>query len=114
MNTIIKFYKEADNSWYADLPEFEGSKSELEMVSGADHMLDIVSEGENETRLFLSLDKFEGSNEFKLLREDEFIGGGWYMMKEYLGIELNKEFWLCDITKYVFGHMPSNIYFVKV
>lgn len=114
MKTTIKFYKEIDNRWYADLPELKVSKAELEMVSGADSMLDIVSENEMKVNLFLSLEKFEGSNEFKLLREDSDYGGGWYLMEKYLGIELNREFWLCDVTKLVFGNMPKNIYFAVV
>ncbi len=114
MKTTIKFYKEIDNRWYADLPELKVSKAELEMVSGADSMLDIVSENEMKVNLFLSLEEFEGSNEFKLLREDSDYGGGWYLMEKYLGIELNREFWLCDVTKLVFGNMPKNIYFAVV
>jgi len=32
----LKFYKEADERWYVELPEWEGSKADLEMVAGAD------------------------------------------------------------------------------
>ncbi len=32
----FKFNKEAQNRWYIELPEWTGSKSELEMVFGAD------------------------------------------------------------------------------
>ena len=38
----FKFYKE-DNKWFVDLPEWEGEKDDLEMVMGADLLLDILS-----------------------------------------------------------------------
>jgi hypothetical protein len=37
----FKFEKEKDNRWYIILPEWTGEKEELEMVCGADSMLDI-------------------------------------------------------------------------
>lgn len=42
---VHRFVRE-DNSWYIDLPEYieqGGSKGDLEMVSGADTMLDIIA-----------------------------------------------------------------------
>jgi len=31
-------------------------------------------------------------------------------MKTYKGIEYDPELWLCDVTKFVFGNFPKNIY----
>ena len=39
----FRFNKEEDNRWFVDLPEWEGEKDELEMVLGADMLLDIIS-----------------------------------------------------------------------
>lgn len=110
----FRFYKELDNRWYADVPEWTGFKEELEMVSGADTMLDIIAQGESEVRLKLSTKHFDNSSCLKLLREDSEIGGGHYVMEKYIGIEFNLELWLCEVTRFVLGCIPENIYIAKV
>jgi hypothetical protein len=42
----FRFYKDPDGRWYVDLPEYQGSKQDLEMVSGADAFLEILAQGE--------------------------------------------------------------------
>lgn len=37
----LKFEKDTSNRWYLILPEWKGDKSDLEMVCGADAMLDV-------------------------------------------------------------------------
>lgn len=106
----FKFYKD-EGTWYVDLPEWEGSRADLAMVSGADTMLDIVSQGENDIKVLLSTEDFDGSNRLEFLRESPEVGeGSWYLMKTYKGIEYNLELWLCDVTIFVFGGFPKNIY----
>jgi hypothetical protein len=61
----FKFYKD-EGTWYVDLPEWEGSRADLAMVSGADIMLDIVSQGENDIKVLLSTEDFDGSNRLKI------------------------------------------------
>jgi len=101
-----RFNREDDNKWYVDLPEWEGAHEELEMVLGADTMLDILSQGENQVRLTLSTEPFEGYKiELEFDREDS--EGGWYNLKSDL---FNFEVWLCHVTKFVFGELPQNIY----
>ena len=39
-SVILRFYKSQDEYWYVDMPEWEGSIDALEMVRGADDMLD--------------------------------------------------------------------------
>jgi len=54
MNTY-KFIKEG-REWYIDLPEYlagSGSKGDLQMVEGADSMLEIISGGAAEVSLLL-------------------------------------------------------------
>ncbi len=55
----FRFYKDELNRWYVDLPEWEGDQAELEMVCGADTMLDILAQGDGEVRLTLSLEPIE-------------------------------------------------------
>lgn len=105
-----KFYKDENNRWYIDLPGWTGTKAELEMVCGADDMLEIMSQGETEVHLTISETFFEGSSELELLTEDKENGGGWYMFKVYKGITYNTQLWLCDVTRWVFGKIPTKIY----
>ena len=106
----FKFYKD-EGGWFVDLPEWEGTKADLAMVSGADTMLDIISQGENDIKVLLSTEEFDGSNRLEFLRESPEVGeGSWYLMKSYKGIEYDLELWLCDVTIFVFGNFPKNIY----
>jgi hypothetical protein len=105
----FEFYKEGEN-WFIDLPEWEGSKAELAMVSGADAMLDIISEGTGKARLTISLQEFTNSDALKKLNDTPEIGGARYIMSKYKGIEYNLEMWLCAVTEWLFGYMPDNIY----
>lgn len=113
----IEFIKEIDNGgrWYAVIPEWEGSKAELEMVSGADTLLDIINLNNwEDNKVILELfpdedikpdQKYDGH--FTIIKEDDQIGGGWYIGR-YQKIVV-EEVWLCDVTKFVFGYMPKNI-----
>lgn len=108
----LKFYKEADERWYVDLPEWEGSKADLEMVAGADTMLNYMSEGSDYIHLYLSEEDFEGADKLEFIRMATEIGNGaHYVMKSYVGIEFNLEMWICDVCLFVFnGRFPVNIY----
>ena len=108
----FKFYKENTGRWYVDLPEWEGSIDELEMVSGADTFLEILSQGEQTVNVTLSTVPFDKCERIDLLRTDENIGGGWYLLKTYMGLDFDIEMWLCDVTKFVFGELPITIYFL--
>lgn len=107
----LKFYKETDGSWFVYLPEWEGSLADLQMIAGADTMLDIMAEGEKEVRLILSEKHFDNSDvlEFKSLAED-LGNGAYYKLEKYRGIEISHELWLCDVTLFVFGKFPEKIY----
>lgn len=110
----FKFVKDIDSSWYIDLPEWEGDRSDLQMVSGADTMLDIIAQGEDVVHLYISDELFAGSDKIfnlKFIRKaDELNNGAYYNLHQYGGIEMNLEVWLCDVTKFVFGHFPDIIY----
>ncbi len=105
-----KFYKELSGRWYVDLPEWTGEKADLEMVAGADTMLNIMAEDQDKVNLIISLEPFEGSDELRLLYEDTLVGGGHYAMESYKGIEFKLKIWLCEVTRFVFQKMPEKIY----
>lgn len=118
MRRQFKFYKEDTGRWYVDLPEWEGEKAELEMVSGADLFLDIISQGEGVTYVTLSDEEFPGSEILEMkylgtLEGWEMGSGAWYKLISYMGLEYKLDMWLCDVTKFVFGSFPKNIYFCK-
>lgn len=111
---VMKFYRESSHRWYADIPSWEGDKSALEMVDGADVMLDIMSQGESCVNLFLSREFVEDATELKFERLSPECGeGAYYKMNSYKGIEYNLQVWLCDVTKFVFGDFPPVIYIVN-
>jgi hypothetical protein len=110
----LKFYKESDNRWYVDLPEWEGPKDALEMVMGADTMLDIMAQGEGEVTLYMLTHPRDRYEMLTYLHETPELGeGAYYRMESYMGLEFNLNIWLCDVTKFVFGEFPKIIYFSK-
>lgn len=111
MKNTFRFYKTATDEWYIDLPEWGGSIGELQMVEGADTMLDKVSEGTNECYLEMSDKPFEGADRIKLVEDlSTSIGGGNYIMETYKGEQVNHGMWLCEVTVHVFYGLPTEIY----
>jgi hypothetical protein len=104
----FKFYKEDSGRWFVELPEWLGSKDDLEMVCGADLMLDIMAQGDNVVYTNLSTEKIDNCNysfELSFLREES--EGAWYKLSgEFHDFEL----WLCHVTKFVFEDFPRKIY----
>lgn len=112
MNTY-RFVKEPAG-WYIDLPQFieqGGTKTDLQMVEGADVMLDIIASGRTVVVLDISDDPFPAAVELKLTEKcDPYIGGGYYHIQEWNGNRLNFTMWLCGVTEWVFGYIPAIIY----
>jgi hypothetical protein len=109
----LRFYKET-HRWYVDLPEWTGSKSDLEMVSGADSMLDMMAEGKAEVHLTASEFHFIGSDKLIFKKKADDIGNGaYYFMEKYRGIKLDLNIWLCDVTVTALGGFPEKIYILK-
>lgn len=107
----LRFYKETNGRWYVDLPEWTGGKDALEMVAGADTMLDYMAEGNNEVTLNISESFFENSDEIKFKCMAVEIGeGAYYRIEKYKGIEICLEMWLCPVLEWVFGKYPENIF----
>lgn len=98
------FKKEGDR-WFIVLPEWKGDKEDLEMVYGADTMLDILSQGEIEVNIPFSLEPYD--SKFRLEFDHEEFDGSFYNLK---GKNHSIEVWLCAVTKYVFGFYPQTIY----
>jgi len=112
----FKFYKELDERWYVEIPEWKGSKEDLEMVQGADTMLDLVC-GEAKACFLTFADvPFDGAEVLVLehVRDANLGGGGDYFLQQYEGETTLLRLWLCEVTNYVFKGLPERIYFKKV
>ena len=114
---VYTFLKE-NGRWFIDLPEYlqqGGSKADLEMVSGADEMLDAMARGRKKLTIELDREPFDGADLLELEELCEApMGGGYYVMHTYTGRPLGKKMWLCDVTLFVFGDMPQRIYCKKL
>jgi hypothetical protein len=63
-----RFYKDGMN-WYIDLPAYlkqGGSPGDLQMVDGADAMLDFMSDGKGDVMVQVSREPFGGSEVLEL------------------------------------------------
>lgn len=110
------FYK-SGRQWYIDLPEYlqqGGAQDDLEMVDGADKLLDLISGQQDAVSLTISEEQFDGADLLEL-REvcDPYLGGAVYFLKYYEGQEVNREIWLCQVTAFVFGDLPDKIFIRK-
>jgi len=68
---------------------------------------------ENKTSIILSISKeqFEHADMLELTeRCDRYIGGGYYLMKQYEGKDINQTMWLCQVTAFVFDDIPPQIF----
>lgn len=105
----LKFKKNWFGHWYIDLPEYleqGGRKADLEMVRGADQMLDYVSKRKRKIKLRVS-ETPDFPYMIHLFKYDEDDTGGYYYNSEIVDIDI----WLCNVTKFVFGgYHPEDIY----
>lgn len=115
----LRFYKEytADKKyfgWYVDLPDYKGNKGDLQMVSGADTLLNMLAEKKDSVWLCASETKFQEDCECLEFMEDDMISGANYYIYKLNNVAISLDVWLCDVLKEVFGEYPKLIYFKKV
>jgi hypothetical protein len=129
----LAFNREEDDRWFIDLPNWPWKKDNLEMVCGADRLLDILSEGKDRVKLLVKpteepLDEDEvqdlieqGWLEVKQTHSS-LTGGATYTARGYemdqfvrnhplTGQSMQRTHWLCPVTLFVFGHYPKYFYF---
>lgn len=106
-----QFNKE-DQSWYIDLPEWTGSKDDLEMVLGADTLLNTILDktrndafADDSVQITFS-DTEHLKHRLTKMYDDYEFGGAWYWCEEF-----EHKLWLCEVTRFVFGIMPDIIYY---
>ncbi len=114
--SVIKSYRflKTGTEWHMDLPEYierGGAAVDLQMVEGADKMLDMMAGTENTVVLSIAKEPFEGADVLILTAKDDTQkGGGYYIMKQYQGQEINLSMWLCKVTEFVLGEIPPKIF----
>lgn len=115
----MKLYRftKTGREWFIYLPEYieqGGSPGDLQMVDGADAMLDAMAGDKEAVSIWVSSEKFDDADLLTLTQKcDPYIGGGYYLMKTYEGKEINRSMWLCQVTAFVFGDIPPEIYVKK-
>ena len=129
----LKFHKEVDGQiarWYYDFPHWGFNKNNLEMVAGADTLLDYYADGQNQVTLEIyvskelkwkhscnpEFDTYKGEDLFKNTKFWDRIQLG----RGYAGTNYNRDnaivtntFWICPVTLFVLGRYPNFIYVRK-
>jgi hypothetical protein len=114
MEVTYRFYKTPENRWFVDIPKWEGDIDELEMISGADYLCELIAQGDSEFKCTLSDEKMKAS--YTLIKTKDGkkeIGGAWYVLPSIYSIDYNLDLWLCDVTAKIFERFPDIIYFYR-
>ena len=107
----LDFEKTTEGRWYVVLPEWTGTKADLEMVMGADMMLDIYAQGEDKVSLSASESEAPGYDILGIIEVCSTVtGGAYYQIGKINGIDYDFKVWLCDVTKFVFGDFPDTLF----
>lgn len=105
----LKFERDPDRRWYVVLPEWPGDRAALEMVLGADELLEILGGHRAEVEVEFSLELEDDCfTSLELYDSDE--SGGYYHVHQYG--EKSFDIWLCNVTLFVFqsSEFPKYIY----
>lgn len=119
-------FREIDDRWYVDYPEYPWNHANLEMVAGADDLLDEIAELDDSVTIGIRSKVSSTLEDYKLSRvepEDpiyEHIArfndtsiGRWYTVNHYADKEDWQLIWLCPVMLYTFGYYPKIIYLYK-
>lgn len=93
MAKVLNFVKLA-KQWFVMLPDYEGSVGDLQMICGADLLLESIGG---------SLVRAEISDYTLTLIEGDDVGATY----EVVGPKFKGTIWLCNVTKYIFGEFPE-------
>ncbi|MDE6755070.1 MAG: hypothetical protein K2J82_10735 [Muribaculaceae bacterium] len=104
----LSFERFENGRWYVVFPEWEGDQDDLEMVEGADKMLDALTEDGLYSSLDVDLEEPADGEYFILEMEAHDPDGAFYNIvncPKFEGI-----IWLCNVTHEFFGDHPDRIY----
>ncbi|MCR4852659.1 MAG: hypothetical protein K5893_03615 [Prevotella sp.] len=106
----LEFEKWENGQWFVILPDYDGDQEDLEMVDGADTLLDFLTEDGLYVTVEVSLEEEEGYSILKLAAHDEI--GGTHQVENMDGF--SNDVWLCNVVHYLYGEHPEVIYFKTV
>ncbi len=108
MSRKLTFKKESDNNWYIDLPAWPGPHHALQMVAGADDLLDYVSEGRKTitVEVTTSNNPIEGDGILMSRYQYSLTGGAHY----HTNVSNIPHAWLCPVTLFVYQRYPKYIF----
>ncbi len=108
MKKQLTFKKEEDNKWYIDLPAWIGPHHALQMVCGADKMLDLVSKGQDVVTCDVTTSSKPIEDDGILLSRYEYTltGGAYY----HTNVPSITDVWLCPVTLFVYQKYPKYIF----
>jgi hypothetical protein len=129
----LKFHSEVGGPvkrWYYDFPHWGFEKNNLEMVAGADTLLDYYADGQKEVTLEIYVSKelkwkHSCNPEFDTYKGEDLIKNAKFwdrlqLGRGYTGTNVTKEnaietktFWICPVTLFVLGRYPNYIYVRK-
>ena len=107
-------FKKENKKWYIVLKSWPGPKSALQMVLGADTLLDKISQNGHTASIGVKSQKDSGSD-WVCVKDtsEDCTYGRWYNV--YKGGKKMHRMWLCPVTRFVFkGFYPEKIVFEKL
>lgn len=106
----VDFYKLA-GSWFADIHSWIGDIYSLQMVSGADELLEYLSSGDHVVRLVISLKDNGGIHLEKI--GDIYSGADYKVLGcPECGVSV---VWLCGVNNFYWGgDAPENMWFKRI
>ena len=105
---VFDFERWEDGRWFVVLPEWNGDQEDLEMVEGADKMLDALTTDGMYSSLDISMEDPEDEDYFTLDIEAHDEDGAFYNVigcDKFEGTIL-----LCNVMHFVFGDHPDRLY----
>ncbi len=114
----FRFIRSA-GEWYIDLPDYlaaGGSREDLQMVAGADEVLDQYAQERSTVRLAVDTRPFENADHLELVSSPESFweNGAYYELSSIDGKKLEKTIWLCQVLLFLFKDLPPNLYVRKI
>ena len=104
----LSFEKWENGRWFIILPDYDGDQEDLEMVDGADTLLDFLTTDGLYVTVKVSLEEKKGYSVILNLVVHDVIGGT-YQVENLDGF--NQDVWLCNVVHFLFGEHPEKIYF---
>ncbi len=107
MKKTLTFEKWDNGKWFVIYPDYEGLQEDLEMVDGADTLLEYLTTDGMYVSLMADTESHSNWACLQLTEHDEL--GGTY---EVLGVDgFDESVWLCNVVHAVFGEHPEAIFF---